>query len=101
MITVIIIIFGFVGRKDWVWGGGLAPNKPSLNRRRRSPEPESAARGPGGGGGGTPFLAALLPHHHPSEGCPPPAGFVVTRSQSLRRSKPLAELFDAKNRLFH
>lgn len=32
---------------------------------------------------------------------PASPGFVVTRSWSLSRSEPLAELFDAKNRLFH
>ena len=67
MITVIINIFGSVGRKHWVWGGGLAPSKPSLNRRRRSPESESAALG-GGGGGRRPSSLPFCPTATPLRG---------------------------------
>ena len=67
MITVIINIFGSVGRKHWVWGGGLAPRKPSLNRRIRSPESESAALR-GGGGGRRPSSMPFCPTATPLRG---------------------------------
>lgn len=73
-------------------GTGPAPN-PEWKGRSSGPVWPPRARPPLAR-----WVVALLPHPW---AVPASTGSVVTQSWSLSRSKPLAEFFDAKNRLFH
>lgn len=107
MIIVTVVIIGFVGRLcEREWGNGVGHRT----------GPESSLNGKGGAPGrsaqpgalrglpqpalrvGAPFLPPPPPHPLRNACLPPLCGHTEL---SLSRSRPLAELFDAKNRFFH
>lgn len=96
------LLFGLRGKcterkRGWREPGtGLGPNEGSLNAQAGPQGPSLALGGPS-----RPAARGWLPSSPTPREAPASPGFVVSRGWSLSRSKPLAELFDAKNRLFH